>query len=363
MTQPYVNTRKMGYLPYINIARCLGMFFVLIGHISPQENVVNTVYSFHMPLFFFLSGMVFKKDSEMGGYIRKKAVALLVPYVVFYLLTLIYYWVVESHFRNVQIDQELNRLIPIFYGSDLRGYMSHNVPLWFLPALFCTEVIYNFLSLKIKSNLVKCCIVVSLSLIGYGLSFIGVWSLPWGLSPALLMLPFFMLGSLMANLLNEHKLTNRNSKIGVSILFLVILSIFIMNKPWNIRFDVAYGNIDNLPIFAISALIGICLVIIFSLLIEKNRILEFLGKGDVTLVALCIQGVVYRPIIYVFYKLLGREINVIETIIISILTYLLAVLVSAIYYRFIKCCKQIICEGGGRSLYPTYSSTAIMPIK
>jgi fucose 4-O-acetylase-like acetyltransferase len=43
---------------YIDIAKAIGMLTIMWGHIA-TGNSVSFVYAFHIPLFFFLSGMVF----------------------------------------------------------------------------------------------------------------------------------------------------------------------------------------------------------------------------------------------------------------------------------------------------------------
>ena len=60
-------------IDYIDAARGIAMLLVILGHCcSSNTGVVNrTVLSFHMPLFFFLSGMFAKnctKSELWGGY-------------------------------------------------------------------------------------------------------------------------------------------------------------------------------------------------------------------------------------------------------------------------------------------------------
>lgn len=43
----------------IDIAKGIGMIFVLIGHLQVPSILKNYLYSFHMPLFFFLGGTIY----------------------------------------------------------------------------------------------------------------------------------------------------------------------------------------------------------------------------------------------------------------------------------------------------------------
>ncbi len=45
---------------WIDIARGMAMDLVVIGHLGLKNQFVQWIYSFHMPLFFILSGMTMK---------------------------------------------------------------------------------------------------------------------------------------------------------------------------------------------------------------------------------------------------------------------------------------------------------------
>ena len=63
------------YFASIDVARTIGIFLVVLGHAFPDASlqggiqnsvwrvVFNIIYSFHMPLFIFLSGFVSGKFS------------------------------------------------------------------------------------------------------------------------------------------------------------------------------------------------------------------------------------------------------------------------------------------------------------
>ena len=41
---------------WIDYAKAIAMFFVIFGHVDSGNYLTNWIYSFHMPLFFLLSG-------------------------------------------------------------------------------------------------------------------------------------------------------------------------------------------------------------------------------------------------------------------------------------------------------------------
>ena len=60
----------------IDIAKGLGISLVVLGHLidyfkADLPGVYPYVYLFHVPLFFFLSGLFFKEDEGFGDCIKK----------------------------------------------------------------------------------------------------------------------------------------------------------------------------------------------------------------------------------------------------------------------------------------------------
>lgn len=67
---------------WVDRAKGYGIILVVIGHVSNVDRLVLDILIFHMPLFFFLSGVTFK---PFGGRERAlaKAQSMLLPYVAF----------------------------------------------------------------------------------------------------------------------------------------------------------------------------------------------------------------------------------------------------------------------------------------
>jgi fucose 4-O-acetylase-like acetyltransferase len=86
------NLENHKYIVEMQMARGMGIILVTLGHSEPIENafpqVFNFIYSFHMPLFFFMSGFFSISKSSTGSIWEeyKKVVNrlfyLVVPYVV-----------------------------------------------------------------------------------------------------------------------------------------------------------------------------------------------------------------------------------------------------------------------------------------
>lgn len=130
---------------YLDIAKGIGILLVVLGHSFPDENTVNgisiaffdvlkeIIYSFHMPLFFFVSGYLTKRliGKWDGKQMRRKAERLLIPYISMSLLYIplrIYFSVMASS------SYEIKDVWKIIIG------ISPNGGAWFLYVLFWASI-------------------------------------------------------------------------------------------------------------------------------------------------------------------------------------------------------------------------------
>ena len=65
-------------IEWVDLSKFVGIFAMVWGHSGVNESMDIIIHAFHMPLFFFLSGYLYK---DRG--IKKKAKPLLIPYFVF----------------------------------------------------------------------------------------------------------------------------------------------------------------------------------------------------------------------------------------------------------------------------------------
>lgn len=118
----------------IDVAKGLGIIFVIIGHLNYYfPDGVNTIISsFHMPLFFIISGYTsgMLGSEKRKGKIISKVRKLLVPYFLWALI-----------FCGGLTD--LEALKGIVYGNtNTLVYTSQGV-LWFLPVMFLASVMFG----------------------------------------------------------------------------------------------------------------------------------------------------------------------------------------------------------------------------
>ena len=134
------------YYNEITIAKGIGILLVVLGHALKQTGVSNVprnalisiIYSFHMPLFFVLSGFVsvkilqYSKMTEYINYIKSRATRLLIPYFVMGIL----YMPLKYFMSRFAINPyDFSQSWKLILGD------NPNTTMWFLYTLFWVSVI------------------------------------------------------------------------------------------------------------------------------------------------------------------------------------------------------------------------------
>jgi fucose 4-O-acetylase-like acetyltransferase len=77
---------KSGRSNFIDVAKGIGISLVVLGHntvlLPKGTKMISVIFSFHMPLFFFLSGVFFNPSTSLRTTITSKLDSLLKPYIV-----------------------------------------------------------------------------------------------------------------------------------------------------------------------------------------------------------------------------------------------------------------------------------------
>lgn len=65
---------------WIDMAKGYGIIFVIVGHLGIPY-IADYIYAFHMPLFFFLSGIVYSVKDNLAIFLKSKIRRIVVPYI------------------------------------------------------------------------------------------------------------------------------------------------------------------------------------------------------------------------------------------------------------------------------------------
>lgn len=284
----------------INILKALAIMLVVSGHLGLSIIPFFPTYSFHIALFFFISGYLFKDKhiSEIPRYIKAKAKRLLVPYfgyIVAYLgITLMVYKLTGIYYgRPISI---INFITSPFVEGNQFYFLT---TLWFIAQLFISLSVFILIFKCLKklwdNKYFHLILFLILAILAIKISIYRANPTILVLLRTLLSMFFIYLGYFYKNFV-EEKYNIFNSKwFGAIIILESILWFF--NKSTEPRAGIAIGldylfscgffNNNVVPI--ITSITGIWaslfIVNIFYPYINDNKFIQQVGKNTYHIMA------------------------------------------------------------------------------
>ena len=103
---------------------------MIMGHIGFGTMFSKIIHSFHMPLFFFISGIFFTKPKSFDLFVMKKSKSLLIPYLFFGIINYLVFVIVSL------IEKKMVDITPLQHLFSYNTYgLAIGGALWFLFAL------------------------------------------------------------------------------------------------------------------------------------------------------------------------------------------------------------------------------------
>jgi fucose 4-O-acetylase-like acetyltransferase len=282
-------------IEYLDIARGIGILLVVLGHNDFEAISVfvhQVIYSFHIPLFFFLSGYFINTSIPFFDFFKKRFSSLLKPY--FFIIFLIYFTSVS--FEKMGFNTAITRIVKSLYGT---GHYIDWVQLWFLPELFVVSL-YAFLFITLVSKLQQRWIrwgillaTLALSLpflktfYPFPISIFGkeyeLYGLPFGLDLVFLSGFFFILGNEVRQVTVDKTFDNLFILLGTGIGLIVLNLLF----PYEIDFNIR--QYESFLVNTTEAILGILFILALSRQIElrSTRLASvFKYLGNISLIIL-----------------------------------------------------------------------------
>ena len=302
-------------IEWIDIAKGIGIVLVIIGHVSKNKILNNYIYSFHMPLFFIISGYLYKEKTK---FVKNKIKTILIPYFIFSILSFSYWAIIERFFRK----QEISPLIAfsnIFIAKGPSENFVYNVALWFLPCLFITQIVFHFIYKNTKKSY-RFIIILIISILGYIYPNIINIRIPFCIDVSMTAIMFYYIGFIFKQI-EKNIIIIKNKKV-ILLLLIGMISIYI-----NSKIDQCTGMIElkfgkSYFLFYLIAIIGSYTVYLIS---NKIKLKYLTWIGEHSLHFMCIHEPIKRVIIIIYAKILEYDFelvreNIIHSLLITALT-------------------------------------------
>ncbi|MGB2551764.1 acyltransferase family protein [Campylobacter sp. MOP51] len=262
---------------YIDIAKGIGILLVVIGHLQLPITIRNIIYSFHMPLFFYLGGILYKNKNSIPW---KKIQYLLFLYLIFgcFFISII---MLQKRYFDINL---------LYYFIQSNPVSIYNIK-WFGVFWFILAYVLVLILQKIK---IFSYIVINISIMA-GLYYIQntnifdyILYLPLCIAPSMILLFFFNIGKSNDILLKFYSF-GTITIVAVGFAILNICNMYFYNG-FELKI-INYGVLTFIPNFistVLVALFGIAFIVYFSLFLSLktnliSKCLQFFGKNSLSI--------------------------------------------------------------------------------
>lgn len=265
----------------INLLKALAILVVVAGHLEFSLIPMFPPYSFQVMLFFFIAGILFNPEYSFCEYFVRRFKSLIIPYYLyaaFYLVLTIAAATILGKFWGMEVNWYNELVMPFLTGHQL-DLIS---PLWFVPCLFITLVIYKLFSYIKCSEMLRLGGYFILALLAIHFQDYNNVHILW-LFRTMFALLFVHLGYLYANKI-EGKVNIFSNKILGFVLILQSI-LWLTNKDFTpmdgigLHFLLVWGEYNNWIVPVLTSLTGIWIsLFIIEILYDKIKYFNFLNK-------------------------------------------------------------------------------------
>jgi fucose 4-O-acetylase-like acetyltransferase len=283
----------------VDIARGIAIIAIIIGHMG-VKNVNRVVYTFHVPIFFLITGYFITESTKFYLIIKKRIKTLIIPYYTTCLCIVMFNGLKKLITANGNLSSVSNCVLEWGIASLYGAGTNYNLPngvkpigaIWFLMASFWGELILRSV-LKLKKEMRIGCLIILFTCSALSVKYLFLpFSIQCGICAAL----FMYLGYISKELKDLiKKLSNE-----CQILIIVISAITWINFVYYFdSFYVANCNYGK----AVSNIIGtICacyfIIWISNRLLSRFRIFKavaYIGRYSIFMLCLHIWEMSVLP--------------------------------------------------------------------
>lgn len=293
-----INIKKQtSRIIWIDWAKSICMFLVILGHChmdNSGQQVGQFIYSFHMMMFFFLSGLLCKRNLSFMSVVKDFRF-LIIPYLVYGILGIVIGIILS---RSFMLDSVLLKLYQLLIGKD-----ASIGAIWFLPALFLCKQLFHAMKTIEKNNVLVYYFLVVLSFFPISIFSHYEYNLPFFADSSLCGLPFFIVGNESFAIIDGFFKRCKTIRFGVAS-FLLIVSVIMSNTNGFVCLvDCQMGQ--SIVLYYLTAFSAILSILLFCSILNEVICLFVIVTAYGTIVTLGIHGILLSFFNYYLPILLG----------------------------------------------------------
>lgn len=286
-----MNSKRIDYL---DMVKGFGILLVVIGHMQDISTGLRIwISSFHMPLFFVVTGILIYVKSEPEKDFRvtvtKKFKGIIVPYLWFslsyFIIDILNLLVIKNIDTRTFIVDTISSIT--FYGMSV---------LWFLPALFLSIIIFIFIK-RLTGN-ITIIIIFAASILAYyirnvlssvydtysySLLITSLINIVYIILRAIICSGFICLGYYFGHILLEAKILSNKIFCAVSGIIALVLNVIVAMQ--NDCADLHNILLNNIFLYYIGAILGCYSVIILCKVLPVIGVVRYYGKNSLIVMA------------------------------------------------------------------------------
>ena len=252
---------------WIDVAKGIAIVLVIIGHtVQFGGGTRNFIFSFHMPLFFLLSGFTYKVAQDwktFKNHLKKGVRHLIIPCIIVSCIGIIVQWGMGHNYSGQALWIIVKQMGNALWWASGVGVNSHPAAgaIWFLFSLFWAKTIIDGISLLFPDKN-KEYIYMFIGLLGLALGIKHKW-LPQNLDVTFVTVLFIYLGMLWKRYIaaiQKHE----------NILFLCAVAFWLCCLNFDVYIEMAGRSYPYLAISIIEAVAGSFAVCCFCKALMAN---------------------------------------------------------------------------------------------
>lgn len=318
----------------IDATKAFGIFAVVVAH-NDYTLLGSYLYSFHIPIFFFISGLLYNEDkyNNFTVLLKKRFVSLMIPYFSVSILLFLFWFIIG---RKFGASAELNlsvfkNFLGIFYAQGGIEYMDWGVPMWFLPALFLTSLVYYFIS-KLKLEIRILLLIIS-GFIAYVFSELLSFRLIWSFDIVFTALIFYGTGNVLRkSIFSEIIAVNHSPKklLITGIALILNVTFFILND----KIDISKAVYHNYFFMYLSGVGGSVFYLSLFSYLPYNKFIAFTGQNSLLIMGFHLRAMTFIKAFQIYVLGIAFFMNTTTSIIYATIQVVLLVPVILLVRKY-----------------------------